>query len=205
MGASRRLGGAGGSSHRAFIAGSFASQEETFPLLLRHREVRQPAGAAAVPVPDHAGSDPAARGSPDASLRSGKAEGFAAWFPCVFTWRRRAVASSPTQICVGECPDRYLTYLSAYGSRTPAELEYYRQFCVPEFHDLQKVGRSERGGGVRTPAPATPAFPGTPEALTSSSPVPIQAPIEVLKDKECPAMIIPSTPRTSGGLTSCEG
>uniref|UniRef100_A0A8C0HRU7 Choline transporter-like protein n=1 Tax=Buteo japonicus TaxID=224669 RepID=A0A8C0HRU7_9AVES len=63
-----------------------------------------------------------------------------------------------TQICVSKCPDRYQTYLSAYGSRTPSELEYYRQFCVPEFKNLQKVGCWERG------------------------------------DKECPAMIIPSTP-----------
>lgn len=38
----------------------------------------------------------------------------------------------------------------------------------------------------------------------SSFSVSIQAPIEVLKDKECPAMIIPSTPRTSRGLTSCD-
>uniref|UniRef100_A0A8C0HSB0 Choline transporter-like protein n=1 Tax=Buteo japonicus TaxID=224669 RepID=A0A8C0HSB0_9AVES len=45
-----------------------------------------------------------------------------------------------TQICVSKCPDRYQTYLSAYGSRTPSELEYYRQFCVPEFKNLQKVG-----------------------------------------------------------------
>ncbi|NXD88473.1 CTL2 protein, partial [Halcyon senegalensis] len=45
-------------------------------------------------------------------------------------------ASSPAQICVSKCPDRYLTYLSAYGSR---ELDYYRQFCVPEFHNPQKV------------------------------------------------------------------
>lgn len=28
--------------------------------------------------------------------------------------------------------------------------------------------------------------------------VPSQAPLEVLKDRECPAMLIPSTPRTSG-------
>ncbi|NXK00914.1 CTL2 protein, partial [Corythaixoides concolor] len=64
--------------------------------------------------------------------------------------------SSPAvQICVTECPDRFLTYLSAYASGS--DLEYYRQFCVPEFKDFQKVGG-------------------------------------VLKDKECPAMIIPSTP-----------
>ncbi|XP_066842618.1 choline transporter-like protein 2 isoform X1 [Anser cygnoides] len=61
-----------------------------------------------------------------------------------------------TQICVSKCPDRYMTYLGAY--LVPADLQYYRQFCVPEFGDLSK------------------------------------APIEVLKDKECPAMLIPSTP-----------
>ncbi|KFQ91145.1 Choline transporter-like 2, partial [Nipponia nippon] len=72
--------------------------------------------------------------------------------------RGPSVSSSPIQICVSKCPDRYLTYLSAYSSRTPNELEYYQNFCVPEFKNLQKP------------------------------------PIEVLKDRECPAMIIPSTP-----------
>lgn len=48
-----------------------------------------------------------------------------------------------------------------------------------------------------------PAREFPPQALRPSLPLPIQAPIEVLRDKECPAMIIPSTPRTSGGLTSC--
>ncbi|XP_041335594.1 choline transporter-like protein 2 isoform X1 [Pyrgilauda ruficollis] len=61
-----------------------------------------------------------------------------------------------TQICVSKCPDRYMTYLTAYGS--PASLEYYRNFCTPEFKSSQK------------------------------------APLEVLRDKECPAMLIPSTP-----------
>lgn len=110
--------------------------------------------------------------------------------------RHLHVFSSPIQICVSKCPDRYLTYLSAYGSRTPAELEYYRQFCVPEFKNLQKVGDGGRGGGIPRRRHSSPA------ALTSGivSP-PFQPPIQVLKDKECPAMIIPSTPRTSGGLT----
>ncbi|NWR59168.1 CTL2 protein, partial [Bucorvus abyssinicus] len=58
-------------------------------------------------------------------------------------------------ICVSTCPDRYLTFLTA---RASADLAYYRRFCVPEFHDLQKP------------------------------------PLQVLKDKECPAVIIPSTP-----------
>ncbi|XP_031950405.1 choline transporter-like protein 2 isoform X1 [Corvus hawaiiensis] len=61
-----------------------------------------------------------------------------------------------TQICVSKCPDRYMTYMTAYGN--PTSLQYYRDFCTPEF------GNSQKG------------------------------PIEVLKDKECPAMLIPSTP-----------
>ncbi|RMB90084.1 hypothetical protein DUI87_33539 [Hirundo rustica rustica] len=61
-----------------------------------------------------------------------------------------------TQICVAKCPDRYMTYLTAHGNA--ASLEYYRNFCTPEFRSSQK------------------------------------APLEVLKDKECPAMLIPSTP-----------
>ncbi|XP_056366097.1 choline transporter-like protein 2 isoform X1 [Oenanthe melanoleuca] len=61
-----------------------------------------------------------------------------------------------TQICVSRCPDRYLTYLTAHGSA--ASMEYYREFCTPEFRN------------------------------------PLKAPLEVLKDKECPAMLIPSTP-----------
>ncbi|NWZ91217.1 CTL2 protein, partial [Nesospiza acunhae] len=62
----------------------------------------------------------------------------------------------PLQICVSKCPDRYMTYLTASGN--PAALEYYRNFCTPEYKGSQKA------------------------ALT------------VLKDKECPAMLIPSTP-----------
>ncbi|NWT61994.1 CTL2 protein, partial [Erythrocercus mccallii] len=60
------------------------------------------------------------------------------------------------QICVSRCPDRYMTYLTAVGNA--ASLEYYRNFCTPEFKSSRK------------------------------------APLEVLKDKECPAMLIPSTP-----------
>ncbi|NWW41402.1 CTL2 protein, partial [Panurus biarmicus] len=62
----------------------------------------------------------------------------------------------PEQICVSKCPDRYMTFLTAHGNA--AALEYYRDFCSPEFKNARK------------------------------------APIEVLKDKECPAMLIPSTP-----------
>ncbi|XP_054509631.2 choline transporter-like protein 2 isoform X2 [Agelaius phoeniceus] len=61
-----------------------------------------------------------------------------------------------TQICVSKCPDRYLTYLTASGNA--ASLEYYRNFCTPEYKGSQKAA------------------------------------INVLKDKECPAMLIPSTP-----------
>ncbi|KAJ6657711.1 hypothetical protein lerEdw1_002212 [Lerista edwardsae] len=42
-----------------------------------------------------------------------------------------------TQICVEKCPDRYLTYLQA-SKNSASELEYYKQFCVPEFKDLRK-------------------------------------------------------------------
>ncbi|NXK86406.1 CTL2 protein, partial [Formicarius rufipectus] len=35
------------------------------------------------------------------------------------------------QICVSKCPERFLTFLRASG--IPAELESYRDFCVPEF------------------------------------------------------------------------
>ncbi|XP_014748718.1 PREDICTED: choline transporter-like protein 2, partial [Sturnus vulgaris] len=61
-----------------------------------------------------------------------------------------------TQICVSKCPDRYMTYLAAHGNA--AALEYYRNFCTPEFKN------------------------------------PLKGPVEVLRDKECPAMLIPSTP-----------
>ncbi|NWI88755.1 CTL2 protein, partial [Pitta sordida] len=61
----------------------------------------------------------------------------------------------PVQICVSRCPERYMTYLTARSS--PAELSYYRDFCVP--------GSDPRKGAL-----------------------------EVLKDRECPAMLIPSTP-----------
>lgn len=42
------------------------------------------------------------------------------------------------QICVSECPDRYMTYLTAYGN--PTSLDYYRNFCTSEFGTSQKVG-----------------------------------------------------------------
>lgn len=76
----------------------------------------------------------------------------------------------------------------------PSQLEYYRHFCVPEFKNLQKVRGGAQGARGFSEFPL--------QALRPGSPLPTQAPVEVLKDKECPAMIIPSTPRTSGGLTS---
>lgn len=41
------------------------------------------------------------------------------------------------QICVKQCPDRYLTFLSARNSR---DFDYYKQFCVPGFKN-NKVSR----------------------------------------------------------------
>lgn len=58
------------------------------------------------------------------------------------------------QICVKQCPDRYLTFLSARNSR---DFDYYKQFCVPGFKNNKGVA-------------------------------------EVLRDGECPAVIIPSKP-----------
>lgn len=52
----------------------------------------------------------------------------------------------PLQICVSKCPDRYMTYLTAYGN--PSSLEYYRNFCTPEFKNSQKVGC---GAGIPVP------------------------------------------------------
>ncbi|NXO25761.1 CTL2 protein, partial [Cisticola juncidis] len=46
--------------------------------------------------------------------------------------------SPSLQICVSKCPDRYLTYLTAHGN--PTALEYYRDFCTPEFRNARKVG-----------------------------------------------------------------
>lgn len=41
------------------------------------------------------------------------------------------------QICVKQCPDRYLTLLHA---RNTHEFDYYKQFCVPGFQN-NKVSR----------------------------------------------------------------
>lgn len=48
------------------------------------------------------------------------------------------VCPPPLQICVSKCPDRYLTYLTAQAN--PTSLEYYRNFCTPEFKGSKKVG-----------------------------------------------------------------
>ncbi|XP_051011956.1 choline transporter-like protein 2 isoform X4 [Acomys russatus] len=58
------------------------------------------------------------------------------------------------QICVQQCPDRYLTFLKA---RNSPDFDYYKQFCVPGFQNNKGVA-------------------------------------EVLRDGECPAVIIPSKP-----------
>uniref|UniRef100_A0A8C5JT00 Choline transporter-like protein n=1 Tax=Junco hyemalis TaxID=40217 RepID=A0A8C5JT00_JUNHY len=60
------------------------------------------------------------------------------------------------QICVSKCPDRYLTYLTAVGS--PASLEYYRNFCTPEYKGTQKVGLG-CGPPARVPPVARRCFP----------------------------------------------
>ncbi|KAK2506055.1 hypothetical protein MC885_011783 [Smutsia gigantea] len=58
------------------------------------------------------------------------------------------------QICVENCPSRYLTYLNAHRSQ---DFEYYKQFCVPGFQNKKGVA-------------------------------------EVLRDGDCPAVLIPSKP-----------
>ncbi|ERE75842.1 choline transporter-like protein 2 isoform 2, partial [Cricetulus griseus] len=58
------------------------------------------------------------------------------------------------QICVKQCPDRYLTFLNAHNSH---DFEYYKQFCMPSFQNNKGVA-------------------------------------EVLRDGDCPAVIIPSKP-----------
>lgn len=130
---------------RVAFFGPFSSQGQAFPLLLRHREVCQPAGAAGVSVPDHTGISgcpndaafffkkrekcPKMKGSPPPPL-----------LPC-------------SKICVSKCPDRFMTYLTA--SKVPANLEYYRQFCVPEFRDVSKVRRAAPSGDLSQPSPRT--------------------------------------------------
>ncbi|XP_063305558.1 choline transporter-like protein 2 isoform X2 [Pelobates fuscus] len=63
-----------------------------------------------------------------------------------------------TQICVDQCPDRFLTYYSVIA--TQQNFDYYKQFCRPGFNNFSK-------------------------SLN-----------EVLRDRDCPAMITPSKPFT---------
>ena len=46
-------------------------------------------------------------------------------------------ATPSPQICVSECPDRFLTLLGASGDSS--SMEYYRQFCVPELGTTSMV------------------------------------------------------------------
>ncbi|KYO40299.1 choline transporter-like protein 2 isoform X2 [Alligator mississippiensis] len=65
-----------------------------------------------------------------------------------------------TQICVTKCPDRYLTYLKAQSSGTvsKSDLQYYKDFCVPEFTNLKKpMPEVLRDGDC--PAMITPSTP----------------------------------------------
>ncbi|XP_063150568.1 choline transporter-like protein 2 isoform X1 [Candoia aspera] len=65
-----------------------------------------------------------------------------------------------TQICVSQCPDRYLTFLQAstVDLTGTKELKYYQQFCVPEFTDLTKSAPEVLKDGD-CPAMLTPSKP----------------------------------------------
>ncbi|XP_048198190.1 choline transporter-like protein 2 isoform X1 [Perognathus longimembris pacificus] len=58
------------------------------------------------------------------------------------------------QICVEQCPDRYLTFLKAHNSK---DFEYYKQFCVPGFENNKGVTEVLRDGNC--PAVLTPSKP----------------------------------------------
>nr|XP_020023318.1 choline transporter-like protein 2 isoform X6 [Castor canadensis] len=58
------------------------------------------------------------------------------------------------QICVEQCPDRYLTFLNARNSK---DFEYYKQFCVPGFQNNKGVAEVLRDG--ECPAVLTPSKP----------------------------------------------
>ncbi|KAM4888437.1 choline transporter-like protein 2 isoform 4-T4 [Thomomys bottae] len=58
------------------------------------------------------------------------------------------------QICVEQCPDRYLTFLSARNSK---HFDYYKQFCVPGFKNNKGVAEVLRDGDC--PAVLTPSKP----------------------------------------------
>nr|XP_048302435.1 choline transporter-like protein 2 isoform X2 [Myodes glareolus] len=58
------------------------------------------------------------------------------------------------QICVKQCPDRYLTFLKA---RTSPDFDYYKQFCVPGFQNNKGLAEALRDGDC--PAVITPSKP----------------------------------------------
>lgn len=58
------------------------------------------------------------------------------------------------QICVKQCPDRYLTFLKA---RTSPDFDYYKQFCVPGFQNNKGLAEVLRNGDC--PAVITPSKP----------------------------------------------
>ncbi|KAL1781696.1 choline transporter 2 isoform X2 [Sigmodon hispidus] len=58
------------------------------------------------------------------------------------------------QICVKECPDRYLTFLNA---RHSPDFDYYKQFCVPGFQNNKGVAEVFRDGDC--PAVIIPSKP----------------------------------------------
>ncbi|XP_030257566.1 choline transporter-like protein 5-A [Sparus aurata] len=65
-----------------------------------------------------------------------------------------------TQMCVSKCPDKFATYteMQLQHKLNKSNWEYYRQFCKPDFNNLDK---------------------------------PIS---QVLRDEDCPSMIVPSRP-----------
>ncbi|XP_036048227.1 choline transporter-like protein 2 isoform X1 [Onychomys torridus] len=58
------------------------------------------------------------------------------------------------QICVKQCPDRFLTFLKA---RNSPNFDYYKQFCVPGFQNNKGVAEVLRDG--ECPAVITPSKP----------------------------------------------
>ncbi|KAM9099619.1 choline transporter-like protein 2 isoform X2 [Sarcophilus harrisii] len=61
------------------------------------------------------------------------------------------------QICVKNCPSRYLTYLQASGQAQ--DLDYYKQFCVPGFGQGKKKSPIEVLRDGDCPAVLTPSKP----------------------------------------------
>lgn len=92
------------------------------------------------------------------------------------------------KICVEKCPSRYLTYLNAHRSQ---DFEYYKQFCVPGLQNTKVRRARAAAGGWCRPEELTPLF--------------WQGVAEVLRDGDCPAVLIPSKPRESGVLCALPG